>query len=220
MTDLFLLAVVASLDAGLIAAAVVLLAQPNPAAKLLAYLIGGIGFSIGFGLVIVFALHGSSFLSHPSRSTIAGVELAAGALLLVVAAIAFTGRTVHWRPRGHRSDHASPLERAIGRDSLWIAWAAGAVYSLPGASYLAGLALLVKLNRTVPTDALAVVVFNVVMFAFIELPLVGFLVAPDRTRRLASRLDDWMSRHKRMLVVVVAGIAGAYLLSSGLSDLS
>jgi hypothetical protein len=59
----------ASLDAGLLAAALILLARPRPARQLGAYLIGGMGFSIAFGLLIVLALHGSRLLREPDRST-------------------------------------------------------------------------------------------------------------------------------------------------------
>ena len=107
MSEAFVLAVVASLDAGLLTAAVVLLGRPRPAQQLLAYLIGGMGLSIAFGLLIV---------------------------------------------------------------------------SLPGAYYLAGLALLAKVGAPAATEVLAVVGFNVIMFALIELPLLGFVLAPKRTR--------------------------------------
>jgi Sap-like sulfolipid-1-addressing protein len=225
VADVFVLAVISSLDAGLIAAAVVLLGRPRPASNLRAYLVGGMGFSIAFGLVILLALHGSGALRHPSRPTSAIVEVAAGALLIAVAALVFSGRAAQWHPRrrnqsaddrGHRP---SLEERALGNDSLWIAWAAGALYSAPGAYYLAGLALLAKLNRPAPINVVAIVGFNLVMFAFIELPLLGFLFAPDKTRKLAQQLNRWMTRHKRTLVGVAAGGGGAYLLVSGLSGL-
>jgi Sap, sulfolipid-1-addressing protein len=90
---------------------------------------------------------------------------------------------------------------------------------LPGAYYLAGLALLAKLDAPATTNVLAIVGFNVIMFALIELPLVGFLAAPDRTRTLTENLNSWITRHRRTLIVLVAGAAGTYLLVSGLSDL-
>jgi hypothetical protein len=190
MTDVFVMAVVASLDAGLLAAAVVLLGRPRPAHQLLAYLIGGMGVSIAFGLVIVLALHGSKVLHDPPASVTAVIEVAAGGLLLAVAVAVLAGRKVQWRPRRRRGDDDDEAERpkrqklserALGHDSPWIAWAAGAVYSVPGAYYLAGLALLVKLDEPTTTDVVAIVGFNLVMFAFIELPLLGFLRAPHRT---------------------------------------
>jgi hypothetical protein len=225
MADVFVIAVLASLDAGLLAAAVVLLGRPQPARQLLAFLIGCMGLSIIFGLVTVFALHGSKLVRHPDPTVSAVIEIAAGALLLVVALAVLLGRNVQWRPRRRRHDPQRPerqslSDRAVGHDSLWIAWAAGALYSAPGAYYVAGLALLVKLDQPIATDAVAIVGFNLVMFAFIELPLLGFVVAPERARTLTEKLNGWMTRHKRTLITVVAGIGGLYLLITGLSALS
>jgi len=223
MTQVFALAAFASLDAGLLTAAVALLGRPRPARQLLAYLVGGMGLSIGFGLVIVLALHGSKL--QLGRTTQAMVELAAGALLILVALAAAFGREIRWHPRRTRqADTARPqrqslYDRAIGHDSLWIAWAAGALYSVPGAEYLAGLALLTKVNAPAPTEILVVLAFNVIMFALIELPLLGFVAAPNRTRSLTESLNRWMTAHRRILVAIVAGAIGVYLLVSGLGDL-
>jgi len=225
VTEVFVLALVASLDAGLLAAAVVLLGRPRPAHQLLAYLIGGMGLSIAFGLLIVLGLHGSKLLREPSRSTSAVIELVAGTLLIVVAILVRSGRAAHWHPRrtsrgdAERPERQSLYDRAVGHDSVWIAWAAGAVYSVPGAYYLAGLALLAKLDAATGTNVLAILGFNLIMFALIELPLLGFALAPERTRSLTERLSGWMTDHRRILIVVVAGGVGAYLLISGLSDL-
>ena len=225
MGDVFVIAVLAALDAGLLAATVVLLGRPRPARQLLAYLVGCMGFSIGIGLVVVLALHGSNVVKHPDPAVSAVIEIAAGALLLVVAVAVVLGRNAQWRPRRRRNDGAdarkrpSLSERALGNDSLWIAWAAGALYSVPGAYYLAGLALLVKLDQPASIDVVAILGFNLVMFVFLELPLLSFLVAPDRARALTERLNQWMTRHKRTLITVVAGVGGLYLLITGLSDL-
>lgn len=222
---MFVIAVVAALDAGLLAAAVVMLGRPRPARQLLAYLIGGMTFSIIVGLLIVFALRGSSVLRGPDKSTRAVIEVAAGALLIVIAAAVVSGRRVQWHPRRSRKRDAehprqSLPERALGHDSLWIAWAAGAAYSWPGAEYLAGLALLAKLNTSPAANVGAILGFNVVMFALIELPLLGLALLPDRTQALTEKLNTWMTSHRRTLIVIVAGAGGAYLLLSGLTDLS
>jgi Sap, sulfolipid-1-addressing protein len=85
VTDVFIVAVVSALDAGLLTAAVVLMGRPRSAQHLLAYLIGGMTLSIVFGLLIVLGLHGSNLLREPDRSTQAVIELAAGALMIAVA---------------------------------------------------------------------------------------------------------------------------------------
>ena len=224
MGQVFLIAVVSALDAGLLTAAVVLLGRPRPARKLGAYLIGGFGFSIIFGLLIVLALHGSGL--RLGRSTQGVIELVAGALLILVAVAEWSGRKVHWRPRrtrkadSDRSGRQSLHDRALGRDSLWVAWAAGALYSAPGAYYLAGLALLAKQNVSTITNVLVILGFNLIQFALIELPLLGLVLMPDRTRSLTERLNDWMTAHRRSVIVVLAGAIGTYLLISGISNLS
>jgi hypothetical protein len=223
MGQVFVIAVVSALDAGLLTAAVVLLGRPQPARQLGAYLIGGLGFSIMFGLLIVLILHGSNL--RLGKSTQGIIEVAAGALLLAVAVAEWSGRKVQWHPRrarnhdGDRPQRQSLHDRALGHDSLWIAWAAGALYSAPGAYYLAGLALLVKQHVSVITGVLVVLGFNLIQFALIELPLIGLVVAPERTSALTERLNDWMTAHRRIVIVCLAGAIGGYLLISGVSDL-
>jgi hypothetical protein len=153
------------------------------------------------------------------------IEVVAGALLIAVAIAVGLGHSAQWHPRRkHRPDadgHRRPSlqERALGRESLWIAWAAGAAYSAPGAYYLAGLALLAKLNASVATNIVVILAFNVIMFGLIELPLLGLVLLPERTRSLTERFNNWMTAHRRTLIMIVAGAGGAYLLISGLSDL-
>jgi Sap-like sulfolipid-1-addressing protein len=223
MGQVFLIAVVSSLDAGLLTAALVLLGRPRPARQLLAYLIGGMGLSIIFGLLIVLALHGSNLrLGKPTKGVI---EVAAGALLLAIAVAVWSGRKVQWHPRRTRkrdadgSGRQSLHDRALGQDSLWIAWAAGALYSVPGAYYLAGLALLAKQNAATATNVVVILAFNLIQFALVELPLIGLVVVPDRARALTEKLNDWMTAHHRIVTVFLAGVIGAYLLISGISDL-
>jgi Sap, sulfolipid-1-addressing protein len=224
MGQVFVIAVVSALDAGLLAAAVVLFGRPQPARQLSAYLIGGLGFSIIFGLLIVLALHGSNL--RLGKSTQGIIEVAAGALLLAIAAGEWLGRKVQWHPRrarkrdADRQQRQSVHDRTLGHDALWIAWAAGALYSAPGAYYLAGLALLAKQNVSAVTNVVVVLGFNLIQFALIELPLIGLVVAPDRTRALTERLNDWMTAHRRIVIVCMAGAIGGYLLISGISDLS
>lgn len=224
MGQVFLIAVLSALDAGLLTAAVVLLGRPQPARQLGAYLIGGIGFSIIFGLLIVLGLHGSNL--RLGRSTQGVIEVVAGALLIAIAVAEWSGRKLQWRPRrtgkrdAARSGRQSLHDRALGQDSLWIAWAAGAIYSAPGAYYLAGLALLAKQNASATTNVLVIIGFNLIQFALIELPLLGLVLIPDRTRSLTNKLNDWMTAHRRSVIVILAGAVGTYLLISGISDLS
>ena len=105
--------------------------------------------------------------------------------MIVVAVAVGLGRWLQWHPRhtGHgdaeRPQLASLFERALSRHTVWLAWAAGAIYSLPGAEYLAGLRL-AKAGAPTAAEVLAVLGFNLIMFAVIELPLLGFVWASAR----------------------------------------
>ena len=144
----------------------------------------------------------------------------------MIAVAEWSGRKMQRHPRRARksvADHArrqSLTDRALGQDSLWIAWAAGALYSAPGAYHLAGLPLLAKQHVSAATDVLVILGFNLIQFALIELPLLGLVLLPDRTRPLTERLHHWMTAHRRMVIVIMAGAIGTYLLVTGLSDLA
>jgi hypothetical protein len=72
----------------------------------------------------------------------------------------------------------------------------------------------------VGTSVLAILGFNVIQFALIEIPLVALLVVPNRARSVTETLSRWMTAHRRNLIVIIAGAVGAYLLISGISDLT
>ena len=59
--------------------------------------------------------------------------------------------------------------------------------TLPGASYLAALTSLARLNYGLAGDVLVVMLINVVMLALIEVPLICFVVAPDWTPTAIER---------------------------------
>ena len=61
--------------------------------------------------------------------------------------------------------------------------------------------------------------FYVLMFALVEVPLVGSLLAPERTARAAGRTKAWLDAHTRQVVVWASAGAGVYLLVRGLASL-
>ena len=227
VTKVFLLAVAASLDAVLVATVVLLLGQPRPPRQLWAFWLGAIVVSTAIGLVVVLTLGRAGLQVNQQGSASPGIEIAAGVALLAIAAAAgsrLTDRLKSKRSKNHPRQDAkrrpSLADRIRGGDSLWPALVAGVAYGVPGAYYLAGLALLIKLDAGTTADIVSVVAFNLVMFALVELPLIGFVFAPDRTRALVGRLDGWLGRHSRTIVTIVAGAIGLYLLIAGLADLS
>ena len=88
----------------------------------------------------------------------------------------------------------------------------GILLTLPGASYLIGMNHISKANASTVETALAVVVFSVIMLLLIEIPLLGFVVAPDSTRRNVTRFTDRVSANARTIVARVAFVIGGLLI--------
>jgi hypothetical protein len=111
------------------------------------------------------------------------------------------------------------LSRLLDGQSLWVAGAAGLGIALPSVDYLAALAVIGTADISSTTRLAALLVFNVVAFALIEIPLLAYLVAPDRTRARLEALNDWVRARGRRGVAVLVAVVGTVLLVAGLAGL-
>ena len=91
--------------------------------------------------------------------------------------------------------------------------------TLPGASYLAGLSRIDKLNYSTAETVALVVAFNVIMLALLEVPLASFVVAPDWTPRAIDRAKTWVGRHARRFAVTMLIVLGTLLVIKGTIEL-
>ncbi len=232
LVDVFLLSLVAMLNPTLLAATTVMLLMPNPRRLMSGYLLGAYMTSITLGLVIVFSLHGSSTEST-SKHTVSPVEdLVVGVICLTLTWVLATGRDARFQERRRtkkeaklqaKRDAGKPTEslplRLLGKGDPKVSFVVGALLSFPGVSYLDALDHIHKLNPgTVATLAL-VVFFCVMQQIFLELPLVGYLFAPDRTQRTVDGFRAWMGRSGRTAAVIGAGVVGVWLTARGLITL-
>src|SRR4051794_19579114 len=222
--DLLLLAFEAALYPTLLAAVVLLLAQPRPVRLLGAYLAGGMVISIGLGLGIVAALE-SSHAVGGSRSAPSWVaDLVVGGLALLVAVALATRTDVRLKARraGHRppppahEDREPWTQRILARGSVPLVFTAGVLINVPGAAYLIALKDIAAGDDPTGVAVFQVVLFNLIMFLLAEIPLVGLLVAPERTGALVARLDAWVSGNSRQIAVVVSAAIGVFLVARGI----
>lgn len=156
-----------------------MLLLPNPRKLMLGYLLGALTTSITLGLVIVFALKGSSTVSTTQNTISPAVDLALGAILLVAAFVLSTGRDKRIAERrqarkGPKQDKGPPRwQRALSKGSPRTTFAVGAVLTLPGASYLAGLHHIEKQKLSTTATVLTIIGFNLIMLILLELPLLS-----------------------------------------------
>ncbi|MGH2975847.1 MAG: GAP family protein [Solirubrobacterales bacterium] len=230
VVQVFFLALLAMLNPTLLAAVTLMLFLPKPKRLMLGYLFGAYLTSISVGLVIVLALHESSAV-EAGKSTLSPIEdLVIGLLLGLVALALATDRDRPLRERKARRksdklekqggvEKESIPMRLLGRGSPRVAFVVGLLLSFPGVSYLAGLGHIDRLDAGAPATVLLVIGFCLIQQLFLELPLIGYAVAPDWTQDAIDRFRAWLSSNGRRAGIFVAAALGALLVVRGLAGL-
>lgn len=221
------MALAVSLEPFRIGMTVLMLNRPKPLLQLLAFVAGGFAMGLTVGATVLFLLR--RVLLRSTYFTLPRVQILIGALALAAAAGLAT-KIAADRRRGSRGvppdrDRAGPawlttrLRRLLDGRSLWVAAAAGLGIALPSVDYLAALALILASGAPVMTQLGALLMFNVIAFSLVEIPLVAYLLAPTATRAAMTALQDWIRSRRRIEVAGLLVAVGLVLLAAGLADL-
>lgn len=222
MGEVVLLSFTAALNPTLLAATTVMLLLPNPKLLMLGYLVGALITSITLGLVIVFALKDSSVANQTRHTLSPAADIALGALALMVALLLARGtdRRVAARHARRREGKRPPKwQRTLSSGTARTTFVVGALLTLPGASYLAGLDRLSKLHYSTAATVLVVIGFNLVMLILLEGPLLAFAIAPDRTPLAIERAKAWGATNARTYGVRGFAVIGGLLVIKGIIGL-
>jgi hypothetical protein len=197
----------------------------NPAKLMLGYLLGAYVTSITLGLVIVFSASHSSTTNTTENTLSPTVDIVLGGLALLGAWVIWSGRHERFRERRRARKAAKPdkgpprWQRELTKGSPRTTFLVGMLLTLPGASYLAGLDEINKLNYSTTVTVLVVIGFNLIMLLLLEVPLVSFLIAPDWTPRAIERGKVWVSRHSRTFVVRGLTLFAVLMIAKGIIGL-
>jgi hypothetical protein len=227
LSSIFFLSLLAMFTPTLLAAVTVMMLMPNPKRLMLGYLLGAYTTSITAGLLIVFSLHGSA--SEGTAHTMGPIEdIVVGLLALLVAYVLGSDRDARLQERRRRRKEAkegagekkeSFPERMLGRGSPRITFVVGVLLTFPGVSYLTALDRMAKLDATSAELVLLVVVFCVIQQLLLEVPLLGYIFAPDWTKDAVARFRAWLARNGRRAGVRVAVVIGVLLIVRGVIGL-
>lgn len=228
LVSIFLLSLLAMVNPTLLAAVTVLMLLPDTKKLMFGYLLGAYLTSITVGLLIVFALGDSGAVSTTQHSLSPLEDIVIGLLLLLVAYVLGGGRTEPLRERRRRRKEEKEAsgkakepwpQRMLGRGSARITFAVGVVLSFPGVSYLTALDRIAKLNAPDIATAGLVIAFCLIQQLLLEVPLLGFAIAPERTQRAVVSFRSWLGRNGQRAATRVALVLGALLVLRGLIEL-
>ena len=155
--EILLLALASTIRPTSLAATTAIMAHQSRRRLMFAYVVGGLAFTIAFGVLVVGAFHGI----HVNRSggrTQGWIDIAGGAVLCAFGVAVLKGR-IH-RHKGHdaptvRGSWAAGLSRRLTVRSAALA---GPLTHIPGIFYVLALNLIVAHNPKTPGAVFAVVV--------------------------------------------------------------
>jgi Sap-like sulfolipid-1-addressing protein len=215
LLELLLLAIAGAFYPTLLAIVVVVLGRPNPA-RVLAYFLAGAAFaSVTIGLVAVLALDTASF-GGSRRQVGAGVDLVVGSLAFVAGFALYRRQPGPKKPKAKQAQSGPSFsQRMLSHDSGWIIFALGMVLDLPGLWYIIALKDIALGGYSTTAEIALVIGFNIVMFTFVEVPLVAFVLAPEKTASAVAAFNEWLRRNVRHIVAVIVLGLGTWLIVRG-----
>jgi hypothetical protein len=210
--EILVLALASTVRPTSLAAVSAILSHDSRRRLLVAYVAVGLAFTLAFGVVVVFALHGIHLHSGSDRTK--GVaDIVGGVAALLFGCAVLTGRI------SRRSDHDVPgvgwkarLDRQL---TVTAAAIAGPLTHIPGLFYLIALNVIVALNPKVPGGLLAVAIFDAIWFALPLAALATCTVNPVAARDAVASVQRWTAQHSRALLLGTSFTVGVALVIRG-----
>ena len=223
MDKVVLYAFTAALNPTLVTATTVMLILPNPVRLMLGYWLGAMLVSVTLGILIVFALDGSSAVATTKNTLSPVADLVLGAVALVLALVLATERDrgpTERRARRREGKEPPRWQRTLAKGTARTTFVIGVLLTLPGASYLLGLSNINKLDYSPPVTVLVIIGFNLIMLILLEAPLLAFAIAPEATPKAVDRAKAWAVARWRTVAVVGLCVIGGTLVVKGVIGLA
>lgn len=224
---ILVMALAVSLEPFRIGLTVLMLTRPKPILQLFAFLGGAFTMGITVGLVVIFVLRRR--LSASAHLTLPTVQMLIGGLAVLVAAL-LAARVAVSRCRRRRPNPVDVVEREtraqrlqarlrelLAGRQLWVAAVAGLGVALPSVDYLAALAVILASGAAATKQIGALLLYNVVALALVEISLLAYALAPDTTRRSLAALNTWVAARRRVELIGLLLVVGGVLLAVGIA---
>jgi hypothetical protein len=169
-------------------------------------------FVTGALMLFLFVDLGTTGQHH--RTPSAALDIAIGVLLLYLAA-----RLRRKRPHAPKQQSGpSRTERYLESRRL-VPLLGVVLYVLPSPIYIGAVKAIADAHISTALQLTYLAAIVVVMLWMIEVPMLMLLVFPRRASSALEHINDWFTSHGRLLAVVVAAGAGAYLIGAGVVEL-
>jgi hypothetical protein len=215
--------------------------------NLLALWFGGMATGIGAALGVLVLLRdfasgimqdaASTAASMVTSSTGRHIQIAAGILALLIAALIAVGFSVRQQARAPMPGGGEPsallltsaptaFSRLLARARAtleggfpWVALAVGVSSAgPPPVEYLVALTAILASGAAIGTQLSAAVAYVVVMLAIVEIPLISYVANPAKTQAVMLQLRDWLRARRRRILAVIVAVLGVVLVATGMGS--
>jgi hypothetical protein len=237
-TTVLILAVALNLEPNRLGIIGLLLLRPRPIQQLLVFLCVSFLTNAVAGLIVLYLAYRGSFLQGESSSAI--MQIAVGAVALIAAAFLFTNIPLPGSKRpapegsggapdgsegvpssgmGLVDNFTKRLGRLAHGDSMWLPAALGVGIALPSVDYVAMLLLIAASGEPPDVQVTALFTFLIVANTILLIPMLGYVVAKDRTVRVLEGLRTWVLARSRRDYAALLALAGILMVTVGFSRL-
>jgi len=238
---LLALANAGSLLVQLLAVVLVILTRPRPRPLLWAFWLSAVVVLCGVSAVVLAVFRAKGTILGSTSTTVSPTAyLIVGVIALAVAVFASTKRgremigreiekseAVDPNPKGSRGDRAkakaeavkAKAEEALKQGSVWMAILVGVFLGAPSPFSLAAVGLMVRNGYGLVTQLLLILVFGLITYLVVELPIISYAIAPEGTATRVEAFSTWLGTHKIQAVAAVVAVIGVVLIIKGLTSL-
>ncbi|AKS33299.1 GAP family protein [Mycolicibacterium goodii] len=104
-------------------------------------------------------------------------------------------------------------------NSVGMAFAAGLFSATPPLEYCFAILAIAASGAAIGTQVTAAIVFSLVAFAIAEIPLIGYLASPAKTRVVVAKMHGWIGSNRKPILAGILGLFGVLMLASGVSTI-
>jgi hypothetical protein len=104
-------------------------------------------------------------------------------------------------------------------DLIWPVFVAGAASAIPPIDGVAMLAVIMASRADLGTQFSAFIAFTLLMLSIVEIPLLSYLVWPEKTVGLVQQVQDWIRAHLRPIMQILLTVGGVTAVVQGVASL-
>jgi Sap, sulfolipid-1-addressing protein len=236
MPTLLGLAFAAAAYPQLLAIVIVILTRPEPRRLLWACYFGALAVSGGCALAILLVFRDRAGVLGSSSHRLGAAPFLIVGVIGVILAVLIAGErtrdTLGRRLPRRRTPAESPDGRrgkvdrlkasasgALARGSVGVALGVGAILGVPGPFDVLALGRIVRTAYALAPSLVMIVIFNLIKFALIEVPIISYALDPSGTAARVDRFATWMKANQIRVIALVIGIIGLLLIGRGITRL-